>query len=74
MIGAAGVVDRHAADQAVGRVHGDGAHRVLAEVLGDLDASGCPCSVVDARVRELERGVDLGQLARAGTRRRRPGR
>ena len=34
---AAGVADFHAADEAVGRVHGDGADRVLAEVLGDLE-------------------------------------
>ena len=35
--GRAGVLDRHAAHQAVGRVHGDAADGVLAEVLRDLD-------------------------------------
>jgi hypothetical protein len=36
VIGCAGVDRLHAADHAVGRLHGDAAHLVLAEVLGDL--------------------------------------
>ena len=46
MIGAPVFVDRHAAHQAVGRVHGDAAHGVLAEVLRDLDGRGCRARVV----------------------------
>src|SRR5205814_1727962 len=34
---AAGVARLHAAHQAVGRVHGDAAHRALAEMLRNLD-------------------------------------
>ena len=34
---AAGVGDLGAADQAVGRLHRDGAHQVVAQVLGDLE-------------------------------------
>ena len=61
-----GVDDLHAAHEAVGRVHGDGAHRVLAEVLRDLDGEIARRVVlVDVGVLDLERGVDLGQLARA---------
>ena len=37
VIGVAGIGDLQAADQAVGRVHGDGAHRVLAQMLRHLE-------------------------------------
>ena len=37
VIGAAGVAHLGAADQAVGRLHRDGAHHVVAQVLGDLE-------------------------------------
>ena len=53
----AGVGDRLAADQAFGRVHGDGADRVLAEMLGDLEDEAV------AEVGRLERVQDLGQRA-----------
>ena len=36
-IGCAGVADLLAADEAVGRLQRDGAHEVVAEVLGDLE-------------------------------------
>ncbi len=42
----AGVDRRHAARQAVGRLHRDGAHAVLAEVLLDLDDDLCPVVVL----------------------------
>ena len=60
--GAAGVADGHAADQAVGRVHGDGADGVLAEVLRDLEGE-VVLGARDAGVRQLEGVQDLGQLA-----------
>ena len=59
----AGVLDRLAADEAVGGVHRDAADRVLAEVLGDLDGQ-VVLALVDRRVGEQERGVDLRQLGR----------
>ena len=61
-----GVHRLHAADEAVGRVHGDGAHGVLAEVLRDFDGELARRVVlIDVGVLDLERGVDLGQVARA---------
>ena len=71
--GRAGVLDRHAAHQTVGGVHGDAADGVLAQVLRDLDDQVVGL-VVDGRVGDRERGVDLGQVGRRRTRRRRPGR
>jgi hypothetical protein len=53
----AGGADRLAAGEAVGRVHGDGADRVLAEVLGDLEDQAV------AVVVGLERRQDRRQLA-----------
>ena len=58
----AGVEDLLAADQAVGGVHGDGAHGVLAEMLGDLDDQ-VPFPVAQGGVGDLEGVVDLGELA-----------
>ena len=58
----AGVLDRHAADQAVGGVHGDAADVVLAQVLRDLDDQVAGL-VADRRVRDPQRGVDLRQVA-----------
>ncbi len=57
------VLDRLTADEAVRRVHGDAANRVLAEVLCDLDGE-VVFALVDRRVREQERRVDLGKLGR----------
>ena len=61
----AGVDDFLAADQALGGVHGDGAHRVLAEMLGDLEDE--PVAVVlglervqDRRQVPVELHVDHG--------------
>jgi hypothetical protein len=54
---AAGVDDLHAAGQAVGRVHRDRAHAVVAEVL--LDLADERAGVVEALDRD--RVVDLGQ-------------
>ncbi len=62
MIGSPVSMHLHAAHQAVGGVHGDGAHGVLAEVLRDLEHQ-VPLPVVDRRVGHLERVVDRGQLA-----------
>ena len=59
---AAGVADFHAAHEAVGRVHRDGADRVLAEVLRDLEGE-VVLLVRDARVRDLQRVQDLRELA-----------
>jgi hypothetical protein len=56
------VLDGHAAHEAVGRVHGDAAHAVLAEVLGHLDDEVAGL-VADRRVRDAKRRVDLGQIA-----------
>ena len=53
----AGVGDFLAADQTVGRVHGDGAHGVLAEMLGDLEDQAV------AVVVGLERVQDRRQVA-----------
>ena len=49
--GDAGVDDLDAAGEAVGGVHGDGAHLVVAEVLLHLadDLAGLPVAAVDAR-------------------------
>ena len=60
-------------DQAVGGVHGDAADGVLAQVLRHLEDQ-VVLAVVDAGVGHRERGVDLRQRRRAGTRRRRRGR
>ena len=53
----AGVGHLLAAHQAFGGVHGDGAHRVLAEMLGDFEHQ--PVAVVVG----LERVQDRGQVA-----------
>src|SRR5690606_27458505 len=58
----AGVEDVLTAGDALGAVHGDAAHRVLAEVLGDLDGEVVRLAR-DGRVRHLQGGVDLGQIA-----------
>ena len=63
--------DGQAADQAVGRLHRDGAHGVVTDVLGDLEDEGARLAV-EGEV-DLERVVDLGHLL-AGTRCPRPGR
>ena len=56
---AAGVDDLHAAREAVGRVHGDRAHAVVAEVLLHLaDEDPLVAAAVDG-----DRVVDLGKLA-----------
>jgi hypothetical protein len=54
-----------AAHQAFGRVHGDGAHGVLAEVLGHLEHQAL------AVVVGLERVQDRGRCRRTARRRRR---
>ena len=53
----AGVGHLLAADEAFGRVHGDGAHGVLAQVLGDFEHQAL------ALVLGLERVQDLRQMA-----------
>ncbi len=53
---AAGVAYFLAAHEAFGRVHGDGAHGVLAEVLGDLEHEAI------ALVRRLERVENCRQM------------
>jgi hypothetical protein len=53
----AGIGRRLAADQAVGRVHGHGAHRLLAEMLRHLEHQPL------ALVLGVERVQDRGQLA-----------
>ena len=58
----AGVLGRLPAHQAVGGVHRDAAHGVLAEVLRDLEHEVVR-AVVDAGVGDPQRGVDLGQRA-----------
>ena len=58
--GAARVLDRHAAHQPVGGVHGHAADRALAQVLRHLDDQVVR-PVVDRRVGHGEGGVDLGQ-------------
>ena len=57
----AGVAHRGAADQAVGRLHRDGADHVVADVLGDLEGQrACaPRSVAEVDV-DVQRVVDLG--------------
>ena len=52
---------RHAAHQAVGRVHGDAANRALAQMLGDFDDEVVGL-IVDGRVGDRERDVDFGQV------------
>ena len=55
------VGDLLAAHQAVGGLHGDGAHEVVAEVLGDLQRErALDLADLDGH---LERGVELGHLA-----------
>ena len=54
---AAGVDDLHAAGEAVGGVHRDRAHAVVAEVLLHLADEGALLAAVDR-----DRVVDLGQL------------
>jgi hypothetical protein len=61
--GGAGVLDRLAADQAVGRVHGHAPHHVLTEVLRHLDRQ-VVLLVADGLVAQEERGGDLRQLGR----------
>ena len=61
--GRAGVAHLHAADEAVGRVHGDGAHGVLAEVLRDLEGRGCPSRVEMPGLVTLSALRIFGQLA-----------
>ena len=56
------VDDRHAADQPVGLIHRDRPHRLLAEVLRDLDDE-VPRLVVDRGVRQLEGVVDRRHIA-----------
>jgi hypothetical protein len=56
--GLAGVGDFHAAAQAVGRLHGDGAHGRLAEVLGDLEHDHALV------LRDAQRVEDLGEPPR----------
>jgi hypothetical protein len=52
-----------AAAEAVGGVHGDGAHGVFPEVLGDLEHK-IPPRVGDGLVGNLQRGIDRGHGAR----------
>ena len=67
---AAGVADLGAAREAVGGVHGDRAHAVVAEVLlhlADERAASClpPSSAASSSgIVDLERVVDLGQVVR----------
>jgi hypothetical protein len=58
----AGIFDRHAADQTVGNIHGDGAHHVVAQMLGHLDDQ-VVFFVVDGRVGNQKRGKNRRQLA-----------
>ena len=51
-----------AAGEAVGGVHGDGAHGVLAEVLRDLEGE-VVLLLAERGVGDLEGGVDLGEAA-----------
>ena len=64
-IGAPGVLDLGPAGQAVGGRHGDGPHRGLAEVLGDLqhELLAVGEDVLLSEPRHLERVVDRGQDA-----------
>src|SRR4029079_15294428 len=55
--------DGHTAHEAVRRVHRDAADVRLAQVLRDLDDQVARL-VADRRVRDAQRGVDLGQRAR----------
>ena len=59
----AGVRHFDAADQAFGRVHRDGAHDRLTEVLRDLEHE-VVLLAGDVRIRDRERVQNLGQLAR----------
>src|SRR5205814_5170154 len=54
--------DRHAPYQTVRRVHGDGAHRRLAEVLRHLEHQ-VVLLVSEARVGDVERVEDFRELA-----------
>ena len=60
--GRARVLHRGTAAEAVGGVHGDGADRVLTEVLGDLEDQ-VVFGIADEAVRQSERRVDGGELA-----------
>ena len=60
----AGVDDVEAAGQAVGRRHRDGAHPVVAEVLLHLDHQRRVAVLSPSAALDLERVVDVGQLAR----------
>ena len=57
-----GVSGRLAPDETVGGIHGDAAHGVLAQVLGDLEHQ-VALAIVDAGVAHAQRGKDLRQLA-----------
>ena len=61
--GRAGVDHFLAADQAFGGVHGDGAHGVLAQMLGDFEHQADFLAGLGVDVRGLQRVQDRRQLA-----------
>ncbi len=63
VIGRAGVGHGLAADQAFGGVHGDGAHGVLAQVLGDLQHQAEGLAGLLVGVGGLQRVEDRRQVA-----------
>ena len=59
----AGVAHLGAADEAVGRLHRDGAHHVVADVLGDLEGQGAVAATLLALAEvdvDVQRVVELG--------------
>ena len=63
MIGRAGVDHFLAADQALGGVHGDGAHGVLAQMLGDFEHQAERLAGLRVGVGGLQRVQDRRQVA-----------
>ncbi len=60
--GVASVTDSHAAGEALGGVHGDGAHGVFTEVLRNLKGE-VPLFIIDGGVGHLDGVVDVGDAA-----------
>ena len=56
------IFNRHAANETVGRVHGNRANDVLADVLRDFEHQ-ITCLIADRRIRYAKRRINLRQFA-----------
>jgi hypothetical protein len=70
MMGCTGILYRHAANQTVGNVHGDGAHHIVTQMLGHFDDQ-VVLIVVDGGLEIKKRGKNRRQLCPVRTQRRR---